>query len=92
MNNFYFFQPFKEKEKGSIGGDAKRLSVDDDDDDDEDELFHNNKSGFKKLPSSAGSNPLPIPTNLVPDGKEFNTGDFMVLKSDAERDSAPIWR
>merc|ERR1712117_36530 len=45
-----------------------------------------NQSGFQKVES------LPPPTQLVPDGKEFTIGDFMVLKSDANRDSAPIWR
>ena len=44
------------------------------------------QSGFQKVES------LPPPTQLVPDGKEFTIGDFMVLKSDANRDSAPIWR
>ena len=45
-----------------------------------------NQSGFQKVEQ------LPPPTQLVPDGKEFTIGDFMVLKSDADRDSAPIWR
>ena len=31
-------------------------------------------------------------TNLVPDGQELKTGDFVVLTADAERESAPIWR
>lgn len=47
------------------------------------------QSGFKKLKPDVN---LPGPTNLVPDGREFMIGDFMVLKSDQDRDSAPIWR
>ena len=35
---------------------------------------------------------LPPPTQLIPDGKEFTIGDFMVLNSDADRDWEPIWR
>ena len=31
-------------------------------------------------------------TNFVPDGQELKTGDFVVLATDAERESAPIWR
>jgi hypothetical protein len=43
--------------------------------------------GLKKL-----SSPLPLPTNLVPDGCPFNVGDFMVLRTDVDRESSPIWR
>ena len=50
------------------------------------EIKSASKSGFQKVEQ------LPPPTQLVPDGKEFTIGDFMVLKSDADRDSAPIWR
>jgi len=31
-------------------------------------------------------------TQLVPEGQEFKTGDFVMLTTDAERDNAPIWR
>merc|ERR1719312_786191 len=31
-------------------------------------------------------------TQLVPDGQEFKTGDFVMLSTDAEKDNAPIWR
>lgn len=50
------------------------------------EIKSASKSGFQKVEQ------LPPPTQLIPDGKEFTIGDFMVLKSDADRDSAPIWR
>jgi len=88
--------PFKGKGKEEAGAGA-----DDDDYIDEDEVpemprhsdgrFMSNqeiksKSGFQKVEQ------LPPPTQLIPEGKEFTIGDFMVLKSDADRDSAPIWR
>ena len=47
------------------------------------------QSGFKKLKPDVN---LPGPTNLVVEGREFMIGDFMVIKSDQDRDSAPIWR
>ena len=85
--------PFKDKEALAAGAkDSQRVSFEDDEDDEEEEEeeegFVNKKSGFKKINNMA----LPQPTNLVPDGKDFNIGDFMVLRSDAERDSAPLWR
>ena len=50
------------------------------------EIKSKSTSGFQKVEQ------LPPPTQIIPEGKEFTIGDFMVLKSDAERDSAPIWR
>lgn len=84
--------PFKGKE-------AAEVKEDDDDDYLEGEvregmpanIANTSKSGFKKLKASPSSE-LPEPTQLVPDGHEFSIGDFMVLKSDADRESAPIWR
>lgn len=45
-------------------------------------------SGFNKQKYDS----LPPPTKLLPDRAEFSIGDFMILKSDLHRDSAPIWR
>lgn len=49
--------------------------------------IRNKNSMMKKTNSS-----FPPPTSIVPEGKDFSTGDFMVLKTDAEREGAPIWR
>ena len=77
--------PFKGKEAISRVEDI-------DDDDDEPEGYYENTaaaaSGFRRVSASD----VPPPTQLVPDGREFGVGDFMVLKNDAARDSAPIWR
>ena len=50
------------------------------------------KSGFKKLKTPQDPGMLPAPTQLVPEGRDPAIGDFLVLKSDINRDSAPIWR
>ena len=31
-------------------------------------------------------------TNFVPNGQDLKTGDFVVEVTDADRESAPIWR
>lgn len=40
----------------------------------------------KKLMPSQSS------TNLVPNGQDFRTGDFVILRDDLDGDKAPIWR
>ena len=75
---------------------------DDDDEDDEDEnhfLIKKNKkfatSNSTASMSTAASTPTvttPLITSIVPEGQDFKTGDFVVLREDVERESAPIWR
>ena len=69
-------------------------SDEDDDEDDEDELLFKRSKKFAATHSSSSSSSshFPTMTSLVPEGQDFRTGDFVVLKEDAERESAPIWR
>jgi hypothetical protein len=63
------------------------------DDDDEDELLVKRTKKYS-MTSSGGNAQSQVPsmTSLVPEGQDFKTGDFVVLKEDVERESAPIWR
>ena len=61
----------------------------DEDEDDEDEMLLKRS---KKYSASSASSGFPSTTTLVPEGQDFKTGDFVVLKEDVERESAPIWR
>ena len=67
---------------------------DDEDEDDEDELLfkRSKKYAATHSSSSSSSSHFPSMTSLVPEGQDFRTSDFVVLKEDAERESAPIWR
>ncbi len=87
------------------GSGTKQVSDDEDDDEDdtddeeeeeeeeEDELLAGGGESRPVMPSkSAPRKNLPQSTTLVADSKDFGIGDFMVLKNDADRDGAPIWR
>ena len=97
--------PFRERQRQAAAGvppEERDEDSDEDDDVETDEEIHVSQLGVartstshstaKRRKISASTTPLPLPTRLVPDGKEFSIGDFMVLKSDANRESAPIWR
>ena len=49
-------------------------------------------SGQAKSMPAVGRVAVGTLTQLVPDGQEFKTGDFVMLSTDAEKDNAPIWR
>jgi hypothetical protein len=74
--------------------------LDDDDDDDDQFLIKRTKKFSQTSTSNTTSNvaattaPMTTPsiTSLVPEGQDFKTGDFVVLREDIERESAPIWR
>ncbi|TRY73107.1 hypothetical protein TCAL_11821 [Tigriopus californicus] len=100
--------PFKDKDKAAGGFGGNKLGADDlramEDDGDEKKgvggsgitasavgsvgIGVQSNSGFNKQKYDS----LPSPTKLLPDRAEFSIGDFMILKSDLHRDSAPIWR
>jgi hypothetical protein len=76
---------------GSLLSKHRRLAASDDDD--EDELLVKRTKKYS-MTSSGGNAQSQVPsmTSLVPEGQDFKTGDFVVLKEDVERESAPIWR
>ena len=79
---------------GSLLSKHRRL-VASDDDDDEDELLVKRTKKYSVASSGGGNNAqgqVPSMTSLVPEGQDFKTGDFVVLREDVERESAPIWR
>lgn len=84
--------PFKGKDKMAMSGGRKTALLDDDDEESEEEEDVYPSSGFKKLKQNPALQNLPPPTSLVPPGRDYSVGDFMVLKEDAARESAPIWR
>ena len=71
---------------------------------DEDSNVNRNKQKFAHATSSSKPSPsvggggqggrvaVGTVTQMVPDGVEFKTGDFVMLKADAEKNPAPIWR
>merc|ERR1719317_1791129 len=77
---------------------------DDDDDDDEDsdeDMVPSSSKNARVAPQpvhhaskSQGQARVAVGTvtQLVPEGGEFKTGDFVMLTTDADKDSAPIWR
>ena len=80
---------------------------DDEDDEDSDEdvaapssskksrpVVHQPAASAKASSAHQGSGRVSVGTvtQLVPEGGEYKTGDFVMLTSDADKDSAPIWR
>jgi hypothetical protein len=76
---------------GSLLSKHRRLAPSDDEDD-EDELLVKRTKKYAAASNVASATNTPSMTSLVPEGQDFKTGDFVVLKEDVERESAPIWR
>ena len=89
--------PFKDKDKNrgesnSIAnpGTKKRSSLDDDEFSPKKPKKANHQTTTNS--SQAVNNLIGTTTNLVPEGSELKTGDFIVLTTEADSDSSPIWR
>ncbi len=78
--------PFKKK--GEAKGYGEEEDEEEEEEDEEDEEYRRELARKQALLQTG----LPPPTRVVAEGAEFRVGDFMVLRSDAENMSSPIWR